>query len=78
MLASCYTEALRIAEELGASTVAFPAISTGAYGYPLELAASIAIAAVRAAGERIDVVRFVLLEERAFRAFEDALGKGRT
>ncbi len=78
LLASCHTEALRIAEELGASTIAFPAISAGVYGYPLELAAPVAIAAVRAAGERIEAVRFVLFDERAFRAFEEALGKGRT
>jgi O-acetyl-ADP-ribose deacetylase (regulator of RNase III) len=77
LLASCHTEALRIAEELGARTVAFPAISAGVYGYPLELASPIAIAAVRAAGERIEAVRFVLFEERAFRAFEEALAESR-
>src|SRR5439155_10870774 len=43
LLASCHTEALRIADEIGARTVAFPAISTGVYGYPLELAAPVGI-----------------------------------
>ena len=43
-LASCHTESLRVADELGARTVAFPAISTGAFGYPLEEAAAVAVA----------------------------------
>src|SRR5438093_7781556 len=47
LLASCHTEALRVADELGAKTVAFPAISTGVYGYPLEEAAPVAVRAVR-------------------------------
>jgi O-acetyl-ADP-ribose deacetylase (regulator of RNase III) len=72
-LASCHTEALRVADELGARTVAFPAISTGVYGYPLELAAPVAIGAVRAAGTRVEEVRFVLFDERSYEAFERAL-----
>ena len=47
LLASCHVESLRVADELGAKTVAFPAISTGVYGYPLEEAAPVAVAAVR-------------------------------
>ena len=54
LLASCYTESLRIAGELGATSVAFPAISTGVYAYPLEPAAEIAVQAVL---ERTSVVR---------------------
>ena len=50
LLASCHTESLRIADELGAATVAFPAISTGVYRYPVDEAASIAIEAVRRVG----------------------------
>ena len=73
LLASCHLESLRIADELGARTVAFPAISTGIYGYPLELAAPIAMAAVRAASTRVEVVRFVLFEELAYAAFDRAL-----
>jgi O-acetyl-ADP-ribose deacetylase (regulator of RNase III) len=73
LLASCHTEALRVAAELGARTVAFPAISTGVYGYPLELAAPVAIQAIRRGGPAVDEVRFVLFDEPAYRAFEDAL-----
>ena len=72
LLASCHTEALRIADELGARTVAFPAISTGVYGYPLEEAAPIAVEAVRSASTRAEHVRFVLLGEDAFEAFARA------
>jgi O-acetyl-ADP-ribose deacetylase len=73
LLASCHTESLRLADELGARTVAFPAISTGVYGYPLELAAPVAIEAVLAAGTRVEEVRFVLFDELALAAFEPAL-----
>lgn len=51
-LASCYREAMRLAAERGACSVAFPAISTGAYGFPLERATRIAVAEVKAALER--------------------------
>ena len=74
LLARCHTESLRVADELGARTVAFPAISTGVYGYPLELAAPVAVAAVRGADTRVEEVRFVLFDEAAYRAFERALG----
>jgi O-acetyl-ADP-ribose deacetylase (regulator of RNase III) len=74
LLASCHTESLRVADGLGARTVAFPAISTGAYGYPLELAAPIAIHAVAEAETAVEEVRFVLFDEHALDAFERALG----
>ena len=74
-LASCHTEALRVADELGARTVAFPAISTGAFGYPLEEAAAAAVRAVRGADTRVEEVRFVLFGREAFDAFERALGR---
>src|SRR5207253_926796 len=73
LLASCHTEALREADELGATTVAFPAISTGVYGYPLDQAAPIAIRAVREARTAVEEVRFVLFDEQAHRAFDHAL-----
>jgi O-acetyl-ADP-ribose deacetylase len=73
LLASCHTEALRVADELGATSVAFPAISTGAYGYPLELAAPVAVQAVRDADTKVEEVRFVLFDDRAYSAFEQAL-----
>ena len=73
LLASCHTEVLKAADELGAKTVAFPAISTGVYGYPLELAAPVAINGVKAAEAQVEEVRFVLFDEAAYRAFERAL-----
>lgn len=72
LLASCHAESLRIADELGARTVAFPAISTGVYGYPLDEAAHVAIATVRTAGTNVDEVRFVLFDDAAYAAFETA------
>jgi O-acetyl-ADP-ribose deacetylase (regulator of RNase III) len=73
-LASCHLESLRVADELGATTIAFPAISTGAYGYPLEEAASVALQAVRGSKTEVEEVRFVLFRRDAFGAFERALG----
>jgi O-acetyl-ADP-ribose deacetylase (regulator of RNase III) len=74
-LASCHTECLRVADELGARTVAFPAISTGAFGYPLEEAAAVAVRAVGGADTQVEEVRFVLFGREAFDAFERALGR---
>ncbi|MFD8231595.1 O-acetyl-ADP-ribose deacetylase [Streptomyces sp. NPDC059696] len=69
LLASCYRESLRVAAELGARTVAFPAISTGVYGWPMDDGARIAVETVRAAGTTVEEVRFVLFDERAYEAF---------
>jgi O-acetyl-ADP-ribose deacetylase len=73
-LASSHTESLRVADELGARTVAFPAISTGVFGYPVEEAAGVAIGAVRGAETEVEEARFVLFGREAFGAFERALG----
>jgi O-acetyl-ADP-ribose deacetylase (regulator of RNase III) len=74
VLRSCYTESLRVADGLGARSVAFPAISAGVYGWPLEDAAVQAVAGVRAAAvEHVQEVRFVLFDDRALAAFEAAL-----
>ncbi|GAA4785568.1 O-acetyl-ADP-ribose deacetylase [Streptomyces ziwulingensis] len=75
LLASCHHESLRVADQLGARTVAFPAISTGVYGWPLEDAARIALAAVRAADTEVEEVRFVLFDDRAHAAFAARLGR---
>lgn len=69
LLASCYRESLRVAGELGARTVAFPAISTGVYGWPMDDGARIAVETVRAADTTVEEVRFVLVDERAYEAF---------
>jgi O-acetyl-ADP-ribose deacetylase (regulator of RNase III) len=74
LLAACHTESLRIADELGAGTLAFPAISTGVYGYPVEEAATVAVDAVRRAPTSVDEVRFVLFGDDAYSAFRRALG----
>jgi O-acetyl-ADP-ribose deacetylase (regulator of RNase III) len=68
-LASAYRRALEVAEGLGCRTVAFPAISTGIFGYPAELAAPVAMAAVRELEERFDEIRFVFLDDTARRVF---------
>jgi O-acetyl-ADP-ribose deacetylase (regulator of RNase III) len=74
LLASCHAESLRVADELGATSVAFPAISTGVYGYPLDEAAPVSVGAVRDADTTVDEVRFVLFGRDAYAAFERALG----
>ena len=76
LLARCYRNALALAEENGVSSVAFPAISTGIFGYPVEEAADVALRTVRdaTAGLRtVRLVRFVLFSDRDLRAHEKAL-----
>ena len=73
LLAGCHSQALKVADELGAETVAFPAISTGVYGYPLDEAAPVAVHAVRTANTEVREVRFVLFDRQAYEAFERAL-----
>ena len=73
LLASCHVESLRIADGLGASSVAFPAVSTGVYGYPVDEAAPVALRAVLDADTDVEEVRFVLFNDAAHRAFEGAL-----
>ncbi|WP_369179701.1 O-acetyl-ADP-ribose deacetylase [Streptomyces mutabilis] len=69
LLASCYRESLRVADELGARTVAFPAVSTGVYRWPMDDAARIAVETVRGTATSVTEVRFVLFDDRAYRAF---------
>lgn len=72
-LASCYSESLRVADQLGARTVAFPAISTGVYRWPLDTAARIALTTVRDTDTSVTEARFTLFDQRAYDAFETAL-----
>jgi O-acetyl-ADP-ribose deacetylase (regulator of RNase III) len=74
LLASCHASCLRVADELGASSVAFPAISTGIYGYPIKEAAPIAIRAIMEANTKVAVVRFVLFRRADREVFRSALG----
>ena len=73
LLASCHVASLRVADEVGARSVAFPAISTGIYGYPLDQAADVAISAAIHAVTAVQEVRFVLFDDRAFTAFREAV-----
>jgi O-acetyl-ADP-ribose deacetylase (regulator of RNase III) len=74
LLASAYRRSLEVADALGAASIAFPAISTGIYGYPLEAATAIAVATCRAAStEHVELVRFVCFDRVTLAAYEDAL-----
>ena len=72
-LRSCYERCLELSDDLGARTLTLPAISTGVYGYPMDLASKIAVGAVASklsGGEtRVERVTFVLFDDTAFRQF---------
>jgi O-acetyl-ADP-ribose deacetylase (regulator of RNase III) len=72
LLASCHRNSLELAASLGCSTVAFPAISTGAYGFPVERAARVALAATAAAIGGLERATFVLFDEHTLDAFTSA------
>lgn len=72
LLASCHLESLAVADEIGARSVAFPAISCGVYGYPVSEAAPIALDAVRGAETGVELVRFVLFGDDAITAWTAA------
>jgi O-acetyl-ADP-ribose deacetylase (regulator of RNase III) len=79
LLQNAYRSSLRVARELGATTVSFPAISAGIYGWPMEDAARIAVSTVRAvlsaSISTVEHVRFVLFSDRALQAFRSAAGE---
>ena len=72
-LASCYRRSLEVADELGARSVAFPAISTGIYGYPPEEAARIAVETVRSTPTEVELVRLVAFDEATHRLYAKLL-----
>ncbi|MGW5335979.1 O-acetyl-ADP-ribose deacetylase [Streptomyces bauhiniae] len=74
LLASCYRESLRVADEVGARSVAFPAISTGVYRWPVPEAARVAVETVRSAETGVEEVRFVLFDGGTFGVFEGLVG----
>ena len=76
LLASCYRSSLARADEVGAESVAFPAISTGVYGYPTAPAASIAVGTVRSIPTNVRLVRFVCFNAEALDAYQALLGSG--
>lgn len=78
LLADCYRNALRLADEKGLTSVAFPALSTGAFGYPMEPAAEVAMKTVVNEApnlNRVRRIRFVLISEDAVDIHEEALEK---
>jgi len=69
-LASCYRRSIEVADRLGATTVAFPAISTGAYGFPPDQAAAIAVSTLRSLTAKVHRVRLVAFDQRTFHLLE--------
>jgi O-acetyl-ADP-ribose deacetylase (regulator of RNase III) len=69
LLADCFRNSLAVADELGAASVAFPAISTGVYRWPIDDAARIALETVRTVDTQVAEVRFVLFDRRGYEAF---------
>ena len=74
LLASCYRRCLEVADEIGAASVAFPAISTGAYGYPVAEATQIAVATVRSTITSVEVVRFVCFDAAVHELYVGEIG----
>jgi O-acetyl-ADP-ribose deacetylase len=73
-LAGCYRRSLAVADEVGAASIAFPAISTGVYGYPPELAAAVAVTTVGAADTDVSLVRFVAFDAATFGLYRELIG----
>ena len=75
VLASCYLSALAVADEIGARSVAFPAISTGLYGYPPDEAAAVAVTTVGAAATDVSLVRFVAFDAPMHEMYAELLAR---
>jgi O-acetyl-ADP-ribose deacetylase len=73
LLASCYRRSLEVAEEIGGRTIAFPAISTGVYDYPMEDAAQVAVDSMRAYEGPIELVRLVAFNAAALASYQALL-----
>ncbi|WP_433222402.1 O-acetyl-ADP-ribose deacetylase [Microtetraspora malaysiensis] len=75
LLASCYRESLKVADALGAATVAFPAVSTGVYRWPMDDAARISVTTVLRSESNVREARFVLFDFAAYEIFDRVLGE---
>lgn len=73
LLASCYRRSLQVADEVGARSVAFPAISTGVYGYPRDEAARIAVETVRSTPASVEVVKLVAFDAATYERYRALL-----
>jgi len=76
LLAGCYRNSLILADEVGAASVAFPAISTGVFGYPIDAAAEIAVRTVIEASTEVKSVQFVAFGDENWDAYDRVLGQG--
>ena len=72
LLASCYRNALAVADELGATSIAFPAVSAGIYGWPIDDAADVAVRTVASTPTAVADVRFVLFSDDVLHEFQRA------
>jgi len=75
ILSSCYRRSLEVADELEVRSVAFPSISTGAYGFPTDLAAKTAVAAIRQTQTDVRLVLLVDVYRKTLRCYEAALAR---
>ena len=73
-LASCYRRSIEVADELGVRSIAFPAISTGIYGFPRELAAEIAVRTLQRADTRVETVMLVAFDDATLSSYQRLLG----
>ncbi len=76
LLASCHRRSLQVAQDLGATSIAFPAVSAGVYGWDAREVARIAVATVRSKEWSVDPIRFVLFSDGILDAFTTELARG--
>ena len=74
LLGRCYRRSIEVADELGARAVAFPAISTGVYGYPVHAAAEVAVDTLQHVDSAVEVVQLVAFDRDTFAVYEELLG----
>jgi O-acetyl-ADP-ribose deacetylase (regulator of RNase III) len=77
LLASCYRRCLELADEVGAASIAFPALSTGVYGYPTHAAARVAVKTLRGTSTQVGLIRLVAFDRDALRIYQELLAEYR-